>query len=133
MITKIKSVQGSGHFDGQYGRLYKFEYTFEDGVTLVANHKTQDCPYKQGDVVEYTITKEDPKYGKSGKVGIPKEEPTYQPEDNDKRQRMIVYQNAFTQANSYHGVVGYKDGSAEIQQLCNTADYIFNHIMKRSQ
>jgi hypothetical protein len=70
--SKVKQVQGSGNFDWNGSTLYKFEYQMEDGTVLVANHKTQQCPFNAGDEVEYEVTKEN-QYGKQGKVGKPQE------------------------------------------------------------
>lgn len=64
--SRVKEVQANGTFDSQYGMLYKFEYTMEDGTVLNANHKASS-PFRIGDAVEYVITK-DNQYGKSGKV-----------------------------------------------------------------
>jgi len=71
--SKVKQVQGSGTYDSMYGLLYKFEYLFEDGTVLTANHKTQDGNFKIGDEVEYEI-KGTNDYGSWGKVGKPQEE-----------------------------------------------------------
>lgn len=70
--SKVKSVQGSGSWEFNGSLMYKFEYQMEDGTILVANHKTQQCPFNVGDEVEYEITKEN-QYGKQGKVGKPQE------------------------------------------------------------
>ena len=71
-ISKVKNVQGNGDWESQYGKMYSFEYEFEDGVTLKANHKSPDGAFKVGDEVEYTVTKEN-EYGKLGKVSKPQE------------------------------------------------------------
>ena len=84
MITKVKSVTGNGSFKNDFGALqpngdkllFSFEYEMEDGTILKANHKTNTSPFPPGSEVEYEITKTDPKFGKSGKVGKPKEVPT---------------------------------------------------------
>lgn len=68
MVGKIKSIKPAGSFDSQHGTLYKSVYEFEDGTVLTANHKTEVSKYKAGDEVEYEVTKDDPKWGKSGKV-----------------------------------------------------------------
>jgi len=77
--SKVKHVTGNGSYENQYGAeqpdgkklLFKFEYTFEDGVTLNASHKTIDPKFKVGDEVEYEVTKDHETYGKSGKVKKP--------------------------------------------------------------
>ena len=52
--SKVKSVQGNGTYESQYGILYKFDYEFEDGTYLSANHKSQN-PFKVGETVEYNV------------------------------------------------------------------------------
>ena len=74
MISKVTAVQGAGTWESKYGLMYSFEYTFEDGVSLKANHKTEDGAFKIGDEVEYEITKVT-EYGNNGKVSKPKEQP----------------------------------------------------------
>jgi hypothetical protein len=68
--SKVKSVTANGTWDSQYGTLFTYEYTMEDGVTLQANHKKQE-PYAVGTEVAYVV-KRDGQYGKSGKVYLPK-------------------------------------------------------------
>ncbi len=78
-VSKVKHVTGNGSYENQYGSeqpdgkklLFKFEYTFEDGVTLNASHKTNQAKFNIGDEVEYTVTKDHETYGKSGKVSKP--------------------------------------------------------------
>ena len=72
MISRIKNIQGDGHWDSQHGRLYRFEYEFEDGTILKANHKTQTSPFNIGQDAEYEVTKTN-EYGKIGKVKKPSE------------------------------------------------------------
>lgn len=109
--SKVKHVLSSGSFESQYGTpnaegkklMYKFEYTMEDGVTLTANHKTQTGNFKEGEPVEYEITKESEQYGKSGKVSKP-DSGNYQSnassasKSDPKVQGMIVKQNALGHA-----------------------------------
>lgn len=93
MISKVKNVQGNGSFENQYGAqqedgkklLFSFEYEFEDGTILKANHKTSTPTFAAGDSASYEVTEDDPKYGKKGKVkkpeyeGKPFKESTYTP------------------------------------------------------
>ena len=80
-LSKVKNVQSNGSFENQYGAeqpdgkklLFKFEYEFEDGVVLTANHQTTVSPFPIGSDVEYEITRESEQYGKSGKVSKPEE------------------------------------------------------------
>jgi len=86
-ISKVKSVQGSGSFESQYGAeqsdgkklLFSYDYEFEDGTALSANHKTVPAPFKIGDTVEYEVTRESEQYGKSGKVSKPQEQSFQKP------------------------------------------------------
>lgn len=70
--SKVKSVQGNGTYDSQYGTLYKFEYHLEDGATFTANHKT-DSPLPVGTEVDYEI-KGTNEYGSYGKISKHKED-----------------------------------------------------------
>jgi len=60
-LRKVASVQGAGTYDSKNGLLYKFDYSFEDGSSINANHKTQQAPFKAGDevVVEERGRKDD--------------------------------------------------------------------------
>jgi len=75
MISKVKNVQGSGTWESQHGLFYKFDYTFEDGVTMQALHKS-DKPFNIGETVEYEVKREN-EHGKSGKVGKPQEQQSF--------------------------------------------------------
>ncbi len=52
--SKVKSVQGAGTFESQYGMLFKFEYEMEDGQVITANHK-KDKPLDVGSEVDYEV------------------------------------------------------------------------------
>jgi len=60
MKAKIKSVQGNGTWEGNYGLMYSFDIELEDGVSGVANGKTKDYRFKVGDEVEYKINGKTP-------------------------------------------------------------------------
>lgn len=79
VISNVQSVIADGFFDGNFGRMFKFNYTFADGVQLQANHKTEDGFWAVGSQVEYNITKTSPQYGNSGKVGKVQEQQYQQP------------------------------------------------------
>jgi len=78
-ISKVKSVQGNGSFKSEFGALqdngdnllFSFEYQFEDGTVLNANHKTNVSPFPVGSEAEYEVTRESEQYGKGGKVSKP--------------------------------------------------------------
>ncbi len=54
-LSKVKHVQPSGTYDSNYGLLYKYEYTFEDGVSITANHKKEGGNFQVGAEVEYEV------------------------------------------------------------------------------
>lgn len=84
-LSKVKGVQASGSFENDFGTLqdnpdlpnhgkkflYKFEYVFEDGIVMSANHKTNTSPFSEGSEVEYEVKKTHPEHGKSGTVKKP--------------------------------------------------------------
>lgn len=105
MKTKVKTVTAAGSFNSQqYGEMFKFKYEFEDGVTMVANHKTNTSPYPAGTEVEYEVKKEN-EYGKQGTVGKPKDQQQGgggfkgQPKDQD----AILYQTCLKITAEVHG------------------------------
>lgn len=69
-ISKIKSIQGSGTFDFNGSTLFKNEVELEDGTVGQVNTQTPD-KWKAGNEVEYTVTRDDPKYGKTLKFQSP--------------------------------------------------------------
>jgi hypothetical protein len=94
MISKITNIQGAGTYESQYGMLYKFEYTFEDGTTLVANHKSQSSPFNVGDSAEYEV-KGSNDHGSWGKVSKPDAQPHRSNADNqDAISRSVALNNA---------------------------------------
>lgn len=68
MTSKIKAITPNGNWTGKYGTMYSFKVTFEDGVTIEANSKTDQPPYRVGDEMSYEITNDDPKFGAKGRV-----------------------------------------------------------------
>lgn len=71
MTSKIKAITANGNWTGKYGTMYSFKVTFEDGVTIEANSKTDQPPYKVGDEMSYEVTNDDPKFGAKGRVFKP--------------------------------------------------------------
>ena len=71
MTSKIKAIVPNGNWTGKYGTMYSFKVTFEDGVTIEANSKTDQPPYRVGDEMSYEITNDDPKFGAKGRVFKP--------------------------------------------------------------
>lgn len=67
-VSKVKQITPDGSFETSNGKFFSFKYQFEDGTELQANHKSESSPFNVGDEAEYEVTKEDPQYGKRGKV-----------------------------------------------------------------
>jgi hypothetical protein len=69
--SKVKSVTVGSQWTSKHGDvMFNHEYTFEDGASLQASHKSEN-PFKVGDDVEYEITQTDEKFGDKGKVKKP--------------------------------------------------------------
>lgn len=71
--AKITNVVANGSYESKYGTMYKFNYTFDDGITLSSQHKDASKAFKIGDEVEYEVKGENT-YGKYGSVQKPQEE-----------------------------------------------------------
>jgi hypothetical protein len=70
-ISKIKSVQGAGTWNGKDGTLYyKYDYVMEDGEHFNGSHLTPD-KFSVGEEVEYEITSVHQTYGKNAKLSKP--------------------------------------------------------------
>tara|TARA_R100001460_G_scaffold81860_1_gene122790 strand:- start:3013 stop:3444 length:432 start_codon:yes stop_codon:yes gene_type:complete len=74
--AQIESIQGKGDWKGQYGTMYTFEVTFNDGTVGDANCKTEEPPYKVGDEVWYEVKSNNERWGK--KLRITKQDPAQQ-------------------------------------------------------
>tara|TARA_Y100000004_G_C8958522_1_gene432051 strand:+ start:19528 stop:20088 length:561 start_codon:yes stop_codon:yes gene_type:complete len=91
-LRKVASIQGAGTYESKNGLLYKFDYTFVDGSSINANHKTQQAPFKPGDevVVEERGRKDDFVWGAVRKrqegfwTGTPEQVP-YNKDETTKR------------------------------------------------
>lgn len=70
-ISKVKDVQGAGQFTNDFGTFNTFEYEFEDGTVMKANHKNGS--FHVGDEIEYEIKREHKEFGSSGSVKKPQE------------------------------------------------------------
>lgn len=92
--SKVTYVQANGTWEGNYGVMYKFEVTFENGDIGEYSSKAKDQnKFVTGQEVEYTLT--------GGQ--FPKVKPVYNPQgggsfnkyNNDpNRQKMIVKQSS---------------------------------------
>jgi len=71
--AQIESIQGKGDWKGQYGTMYTFEVSFNDGTVGEANCKTEQPPYKVGDEVWYEVKSNNERWGK--KLKITKQDP----------------------------------------------------------
>jgi hypothetical protein len=140
MITKVKQTTANGTWDSdKFGTFFKFEYLMENGALINALHKSKDAAFKPGDDVEVTDIKEG-KNGMSGKVQRPKEvTATHAKADVSadvwrKKDIAIIYQNAFSQANTFYNVVGYNGKTADqsLNVLMATADIIARFVIEKS-
>ena len=125
MKAKIKAIQGSGTFESKFGLLYKFEYQFEDGVILTANHKTQQSPFKVGDEVEYEIKMEN-ENGRIGSVKKPEGQVPFSAQKNGR-------ENSYTQILSFSMSYAKDLACAEVikvQDISNYADLILEWFKK---
>ncbi len=101
-LSKVKSCQGAGDWNNEHGTFYKFEYTFEDGVTISASHKKQEG-FAIGAEIEYEIKGKN-EHGSYGSVKKP-DSGNYNNSNaskgsggSDSVQTMIVKQNALGHA-----------------------------------
>ena len=102
MVKKatVTNVQANGTWEGQYGLMYKFEVTFDNGDTGQALSKTDNCKFVVGEEATYEY-----KGGQYPKVKYVSE---FQ-QNNDFRakpkadnvQELIVKQNALTNATTF--------------------------------
>lgn len=125
MKAKIKAIQGSGTFESKFGLLYKFEYQFEDGVILTANHKTQQSPFKVGDEVDYEIKMEN-EHGRIGSVKKPEGQvPFTAPQQAGKNNtsQLASFSMSYAKDLACAEVI-------EIQYLSNYADLILEWLKK---
>jgi hypothetical protein len=111
-----------------------------DGKTLTANHKTQVCPFKPGDDVEYEV-KGSNSYGSWGTVKKPSlpggsnyNRPYNSGGDSSlpafNTQHAIIYQNALGQANTLLATQGKKD--AKVGELLSLADQIGAWVISKA-
>jgi len=68
MKKLIKQIQSNGDFDTQHGKLYSFEYIFEDGYSGFCNHKTPQSPFQTGQEVFVTDNGKSPRGDQKIKV-----------------------------------------------------------------
>lgn len=134
MIARVTNVTGSGSWTHpQYGDFNKFEYTFDDGVTITANHKVGASPFPVGDEVEYIVTKEN-EYGKQGKVKKPESESPKRSSDKFKadpdKMASIEKQVALKEANHYHATHGFNTDEP-LKEVIETAQYFYSQYLSK--
>ena len=66
--AQIESIQGKGEWKGDYGLLYQYGVTMNDGTVGEVNSKTNPPPYKVGDEVWYEVKSNNERWGKKLKV-----------------------------------------------------------------
>ena len=66
--AQIESIQGKGEWKGEYGLLYQYEVTMNDGTVGEVNSKTNPPPYKVGDEVWYEVKSNNERWGKKLKI-----------------------------------------------------------------
>ena len=81
--------------------LYKFKYTFDDGVEVTAQHQSDSPKFNIGDEVEYKITKEN-QYGKLASVSKPND---FKKGGYKKPQLKLVDAKRMASSNAVHAVI----------------------------
>ena len=81
--------------------LYKFKYTFDDGVEVTAQHQSDSPKFNIGDEVEYKITKEN-QYCKLASVSKPND---FKKGGYKKPQLKLVDAQRMASSNAIHAVV----------------------------
>tara|TARA_R110001599_G_scaffold84737_2_gene228002 strand:+ start:4211 stop:4633 length:423 start_codon:yes stop_codon:yes gene_type:complete len=126
----IKNISGAGTWDSPNGILYKFEYSFDDNVTIKVNHKTERPPFSEGNIVEYEI-KGTNTYGSWGKVSRPESEPFDAPQPTKGTQPTSAPKRGGSQAGSfalsyakdvYIGLYGPKEPAEVAQDITEIAE-----------
>lgn len=89
--AQIESIQGKGEWKGEYGLLYQYEVTMNDGTVGEVNSKTNPPPYKVGDEVWYEVKSNNERWGKKLKVSKnpPQQGFTPRPADPKKDKQII--------------------------------------------
>ena len=118
-ISKVKQVQGAGTFEHSKGvdlgngklGFFKFEYTFEDGTVMVANHKSNQG-FDIGSEVEYEVLR-DNDFGKSGKVSKP-QQGDYRPNQSFKSSKQSQASFALSYAKDIYCTYDVHDNPSDI-------------------
>lgn len=113
----ITQVTGAGTWDSPNGILYKFAYSFDDGITITAQHKTETPRFKEGEKVGYEITKTN-QYGSLGKVHKLEAAP-FQPSKSKGSNGSFALSYA---KDVYIGLYGAKEPAEVAQDITDLAD-----------
>ena len=124
---KVTQVQSNGSWEGNYGIMYKFEVTFENGDCGEYSSKSeQQTKFKEGEEVEYEFT--------GGK--FPKVKPFYAPpqsngqsfnyKKDDNVQYLIVRQSSLKAAIDY-----CKGSNCSPKEVCESAQLFVDWIMEK--
>ena len=120
--SKVKQVQPNGTWEGNYGMMYKFEITFENGDAGEYSSKSeQQTKFIEGQESEYEFT--------GGK--FPKVKPYYAPpsggqsyyKKDDSVEDLIVRQSSLKAAVDY-----CKGNNCSPEEVCETADIFVNWV-----
>ena len=129
MISKVKAVHPKNEtYQSPNGLLYKFNYEMEDGAKLVANHKTEQCPFAVGDEVDYHI-KGSNSYGSWGSVKKP--ESNFSPQGTKvapTNNRNADTQDQIMRQSSLNRAVDALGQNKEPMQYTGLAEYFFNYV-----
>jgi hypothetical protein len=130
MTSKIKSILPNGNWSSKYGTMYSFKVTFEDGVTIEANSKSEQPPYKVGDEMSYEVTNDDPKFGAKGRVFKPEAgqfSNNARPAVGDARDVMIMKQTALKCASEFNA-----QRSVAVQVVIDDAQAMFDWLIGKA-
>lgn len=122
--SRVKEVQSNGTYDSKHGLLYKYEYTFEDGTVLNANHKSQK-PFEKSTLLEYEV-KGSNDFVSWGSVKKPQDNQSYGKSDNV--QLYIIRQSSLTRAIEH---LSHKDHDKLTKEnVTALAEYYSNYVLK---
>jgi len=125
---KVKQVQPNGTWEGNYGMMYKFEVTFDNGDCGEYSSKSeQQTKFIEGEETEYEFTggkfpKVKPFYAAPSSNGQ-----TYYKKD-DNVQELIVRQSSLKAAVDYCSIKG---NNCSPDEVCETADIFVNWVMNK--
>ena len=88
--AQIESIQGKGEWKGEYGLLYQYEVTMNDGTVGEVNSKTNPPPYKVGDEVWYEVKSNNERWGKKLKVSKNPPQQGFTPQPNPNKDKQII-------------------------------------------